>query len=46
MHIPEGYWDDIYPLINDIPSLVVAIVLIAAGIILIRGKKKELVGEG
>lgn len=45
-YIPEGYWDDIYPLLNDIPSLVVAIVLIAAGIFLIRGKKKELVGEG
>lgn len=43
--IPTSYWDDIYPIIEDIPSLVVAIILIVAGALLIRGKKKELTQE-
>ncbi|MCR5671676.1 MAG: hypothetical protein K6G10_11780 [Butyrivibrio sp.] len=40
--IPGDYWDLLYPIISKIPSVVVAVALIVAGIILIRGKKKEL----
>ena len=43
--IPEAYWDYMYPAIKDIPSLVVAIILIVLGIVLIRGKKKTLTEE-
>lgn len=40
--IPGDYWNDIYPIVDGLPSLVVAIVLIIAGAALIRGKKREL----
>ena len=43
--IPSSYWSDIYPFIEDIPSLVVAIALVVLGVLLIRGKKKELTSE-
>ena len=41
--IPNEYWDFLYPIISDIPSVLIAIVLVAAGFILIAGKKKQLV---
>ncbi|WP_029233216.1 hypothetical protein [Butyrivibrio sp. VCB2006] len=41
--IPGDYWDFLYPIINDIPSVVIAIALIAVGVMLVSGKKKELV---
>ena len=41
--IPNEYWDYLYPIISNIPSLVIAIALIVFGFMLISGKKKELV---
>ncbi len=40
--IPGDYWDTIYPIFDNIPSLVIGIALIIAGVVLIKGKKKEL----
>ncbi len=40
--IPNEYWDYLYPIIYNIPSVVIAIALIAFGVMLISGKKKEL----
>ncbi len=40
--IPEGYWDDLYPVFSNIPQVVVAILLVVVGIRLIIGKKREL----
>lgn len=45
-YIPSFYWNDIYPIIERLPSVAVAIVLIIAGVFLIKGKKNELAGEG
>lgn len=41
-YIPEQYWNDIYPIVEGIPTTVFAVVLIILGIVLIKGKKKEL----
>ena len=43
--IPDELWDDLYSLVNDLPEVVIAIILIVLGIRLIRGKKKELEAE-
>lgn len=40
--IPQNIWSDIYPVIEGIPSVVIAILFVAAGIFMIRGKKREL----
>ena len=40
--IPESYWDVIYPVLRDIPQVVMAILVILFGVYLIIGKKKEL----
>ncbi|SFB71739.1 hypothetical protein [Butyrivibrio sp. YAB3001] len=40
--IPESIWGETYQLINSVPNVVIAIALIAAGVILVNGKKKEL----
>lgn len=40
--IPNEYWDYLYPIIYNIPSVVIAIALIAFGVMLISGKKKSL----
>ncbi len=40
--IPDIMWDYIYPIVDNIPSVVLAIALIAFGIALISGKKKEI----
>lgn len=39
--IPDRYWDVIWPLFNNVPELAVSILIIAIGIGLIVGKKKE-----
>ena len=39
-YIPENIWDEIYPVINSIPGVVVAVLIIVAGIVLIKGKKE------
>lgn len=40
--IPEGYWDDIYPALSNIPQVVISILMVIVGIRMIIGKKKEL----
>lgn len=40
--IPQNIWSDIYPVIEGIPSVVIAILFVAAGVFMIRGKKREL----
>ena len=39
--IPDMYWNMIWPFVNDVPQIVVALLIIAIGIGLIVGKKKE-----
>ncbi len=43
--IPEHLWNQLAPLIDTIPQLVIAIIIIILGIKLIQGKKEELDGE-
>ncbi len=43
--IPEHLWNRLAPLVDTIPQLVIAIVIIILGIKLIQGKKEELNGE-
>ena len=40
--IPEGYWEDMYPVLNNIPQVVISVVMVIVGIRMIIGKKKEL----
>ncbi|MCR5556172.1 MAG: hypothetical protein K6F75_01250 [Butyrivibrio sp.] len=40
--IPENLWDTIYPVVREIPQLVMAVLFIAVGVFMIKGKKKEL----
>ncbi len=40
--IPQNIWSDIYPVIEGIPSVVIAILFVAVGVFMIRGKKREL----
>ena len=41
-YIPDAYWNDIYPIVSNIPSFVFAIAMVVTGVFLIKGKKKEL----
>ncbi len=41
-YIPESAWNEIYPVVSAVPGLVFAILVIIAGIMLIRGKKESL----
>ena len=43
--IPDRYWDMIYPIVNRIPELIIALVIIVIGFRLIAGKKEELHGD-
>lgn len=43
--IPDRYWQLIYPIVNRIPELVVALLIIVIGFRLIAGKKEELNGD-
>ena len=40
--IPERFWNYIWPLVDNVPQITIAIVIIAIGIKLIAGKKEEL----
>ncbi len=40
--IPEGYWDEIYPALRNIPQAVISVLMVTVGIRMIIGKKKEL----
>ena len=44
-YIPENIWNDIYPVIRALPGMVFAVLIIIAGIILIRGKKESLTDD-
>jgi hypothetical protein len=44
--IPEGYWDDIYPALSNIPQVVISVLMVIIGIRMIIGKKKELDSTG
>ena len=43
--IPNRYWDEIYPIINRFPQVVIAVIIIAIGFKLMAGKKEELHGD-
>ena len=40
--IPDAYWDIIYPVIDTLPQVIIAVLFVVLGIYLIVGKKKEL----
>ena len=40
--IPDRYWEDLYPMIRNIPQVIISILLIMIGVKMIAGKKKEL----
>lgn len=40
--IPDTMWDDIYPIVANIPGTIIAIVIIIIGVKMIIGKKEEL----
>ena len=40
--IPGAYWDELYPVVKEIPQVLIAVLFVIAGIAMIRGKKKEL----
>jgi hypothetical protein len=43
--IPNRYWDEVYPIIDRIPSVVIAVLIIVIGFRLMAGKKEELNGD-
>ena len=43
--IPDEYWDMIWPVFDKVPELAISILIIAVGIGLIIGKKKEVRNE-
>ena len=43
--IPDRYWNLIYPIVNRVPEVVVALLIIIIGFRLIAGKKEELHGD-
>ena len=43
--IPNRYWDELYPIINRIPQVVIAVLIIIIGLKLISGKKEEINGD-
>lgn len=40
--IPDSMWDDLYPIVDGLPQIVIAVLLIVIGVLLIKGKKKEM----
>ncbi len=43
--IPERYWNELYPIIDHIPQVVIAVVIIIIGLKLMAGKKEEINGD-
>jgi len=43
--IPDDLWHELYPLIDRIPQVVIAVLIILIGIRLMAGKKEELHGD-
>ena len=44
--IPEKIWQQVYPVVEKVPQVVIAIIIIAIGIKLIAGKREELKKDG
>lgn len=44
--IPDRVWEYVYPIMDKIPQVVIALIIIAIGVKLIAGKKEELNGDG
>lgn len=44
--IPDYLWDYVYPVMQSIPQVVVAVIIIIIGVKLIVGKKEEMNGDG
>ena len=40
--IPGDYWNDIYPVVSQIPQVVIAVLFVIAGVFMIKGKKQQL----
>ena len=43
--IPDYLWDELYPVINRVPQVVIAVLIIIIGLRLMAGKKEELNGD-
>jgi hypothetical protein len=43
--IPDRYWDELYPMIDRFPQVVIAVLIIFIGLKLMAGKKEELHGD-
>jgi len=43
--IPNRYWDELYPIIDRIPQVVIAVLIIIIGLKLMAGKKEEIDGD-
>lgn len=43
--IPRNYWNELYPIINRIPQVVIAVLIILIGFRLMVGKKEEINGD-
>lgn len=43
--IPQRYWNELYPIIDRIPQVVIAFLIILIGFRLMAGKKEELHGD-
>lgn len=40
--IPQNIWREIYPVVDGIPSVAIALLFITVGVLMVRGKKREL----
>ena len=43
--IPDRYWDELYPMIDSFPEVVIAVLIIFIGFKLMAGKKEEINGD-
>lgn len=43
--IPDRYWDELYPMIDSFPEVVIAVLIIIIGFKLMAGKKEEINGD-
>ena len=43
--IPDRYWDELYPMIDSFPEVVMAVLIIFIGFKLMAGKKEEINGD-
>ncbi len=43
--IPDRYWGEWYPIINRVPQIIIAVLIIIIGLKLMAGKKEEINGD-